>query len=467
MRWPGLGFLFLLGCVAEPGGGDLGPEVFSEPVAHDDDSWVFSSDRIYRIDLEIGESSMEILRSDRRFSYPRNKARAAAVIDGEEVGEVGVRLRGGLGSFQRIDNKPKLEIDFNEFSGERFHGLESISLNNFAEDCTGMREALSYAAYGLLEVPTSRTGFAQLFVNGLDYGLMLVLETQDDRWLKRNFEDGSGNFYDGKYVFAGFFPKLVDFGRGRDHLFDLEEGVDVGFSDIAEISGGATRAVERGQMGDAFRARVHWEELMTFMRVEQFIGNQDGYAAGPNNYRVYFEPGEPLVMAPWDLDYSFLPGEMSAYEKVEDQQVTIDASGWEEPGGILASVCLDDEECRSLWEDLGPIVEERLLDGSLYALGENLAGLVQEGRNNDPRAGCTQEANVEREVILDYLATGDAAVPEEGSKKQEGDVGGCASVTGSPAGTRGALALCLLLAVSRRRSAVRGGREVPNGEAGS
>ncbi len=466
MRWPGLGFLFLLGCVAEPGGGEPGPEVFSEPVAHDDDSWFFSSDRIYRIDLEIGESSMEVLRSDRRFSYPRNKARAAAVIDGEEVGEVGVRLRGGLGSFQRIDNKPKLEIDLNEFSGERFHGLESLSLNNFAEDCTGMREALAYAAYGLLEVPTSRTGFAQLFVNGLDYGLMLVLETQDDRWLKRNFEDGTGNFYDGKYVFAGFFPKMVDFGRDRDHLFDLEEGVDVGFSDITEISEGSTRAEERGKLGDAFRARVHWEELMTLLRVEQFIGNQDGYAAGPNNYRVYFEPGEPLVLTPWDVDASFLLGGIFADTKEDDQQVTIDASRWEEPGGILASVCLEDEVCRSLWEDLGPIVEERLLDGTLYDLGENLAELVQEGRNQDPRASCTQEANAEREVILDYLATGDAAVP--GSLPDSwGDLEKCASVTGSPTGTSGVLALCLLVGVRRRRSEVSGGRAVPSGEAGS
>ena len=85
-------------------------------------------------------------------------------------------------------------------------------------------------------IPTSRTGYAQLFVNGEDYGLYLVVESQDDRWLKRNFEDRSGNLYDGKYVYSGYWPTIVDFGKGLDHWFDLEEGEDVDFEDIGTIS---------------------------------------------------------------------------------------------------------------------------------------------------------------------------------------------------------------------------------------
>ncbi|MDP6933974.1 MAG: CotH kinase family protein, partial [Myxococcota bacterium] len=200
-----LALTLLAACEETPGYG-TGPDTWSEPIEHDGDDWLFSSSRINLVELEIDEDAMEILRAQRLFSYPRDKVRAQAVIDGEVVGDVGVRIRGGLGSFRKIDRKPKLEIDLNEFSGERFHGLESLSLNNQVYDCSGLREPLAYAAYGMAGVPTSRTGFAQLYLNGQDYGLMLVLETQDDRWLKQNFEDGDGNFYDGKYVYGGMFP---------------------------------------------------------------------------------------------------------------------------------------------------------------------------------------------------------------------------------------------------------------------
>ena len=85
----------------------------------------------------IDEDGLEILRAERRFSYPRRKVRADATIDGEWVGDIGVRMRGGIGSFSRFDHKPKLELDLNEYTGERFHGLESLSLNNMISDCSG------------------------------------------------------------------------------------------------------------------------------------------------------------------------------------------------------------------------------------------------------------------------------------------------------------------------------------------
>jgi spore coat protein CotH len=305
---------------------------------------------------------------------------------------VGVRLRGGLGSFSSIDDKPKLELDLNHYSGERFHGLESLSLNNSAEGCLAIQEALAYAAYDLAGVFSSRTGWAQLFVNGADYGLMLVVETQDDRWLRRNFADGSGNFYDGKYVFSGFWPTRVDFGLGRDHWFDLEEGEDVGFADIGEISAGVLRAQETGRIGEAFEARVDWEEIVTLMHVEDWTNNGDGYTSMPNNYRVYFEPGRPMVMSPWDTDDAFL--------------VDLEEEGeWSEPAGNLGRVCLSDPDCSETWDVLGAEVDEVLADGTLYELALVLADLTEVGLAGDPRRECSAaQVESEQEALLEFLA---------------------------------------------------------------
>ena len=385
-----------------------GAQVYSEPTLHIGDSWLFSPTRINRIDIELGEDALEILRSERGFSYPRNTVRASATIDSEFIGDVGVRLRGGLGSFRAFDKKPKLEIDLNEYSGERFVGLESLSLNNMIAECSGMREALAYEAYRVMGVPSSRTGFSQLYVNGQDYGIYLVLETQDDRWLRRNFLDGDGNYYDGKYVYSGYWPTLVDFAVGRDHWFDLEEGIDVGFSDIRQISRAVERADETGEIDEDFARLVDWEEVATLLRVEQWVGDDDGFLT-PNNYRVYFEPGRPMVVVRWDTDGSF---PVSDNEDGEEPAIRFEPDRWEEGGGSsLNRVCLADAECREIWEERKSAVEETLLDGRLLALAEQLHLLVEEGVRGDPRRECEEEDGATAEAILDYLATGEVADP--------------------------------------------------------
>ena len=298
--------LTLLSCLHQDKDHEDGPILYNEPIEHLDDRWIFSTARINRIDLKIEPHEMELLRANRRFSYPRTKVKGLASIDDELIGDIGVRIRGGLGSFQHIDDKPKLELDFNEFSGDRFYGLESLSLNNLL-DCSMIRESVAFAAYRHLNIPASRTGFAQLYINEQDYGLYLVVESQDDRWLRANFSDGSGRFYDGKYVFAGFVPKLVDFGRNRDDWFDLEEGEENNFKEITQISDAVLRSDEINQLDDELWSLVDWVKILTLLRVEQWTGNTDGYNV-PNNYRVYFEPDQPMVMSPWDLDGAFLVG---------------------------------------------------------------------------------------------------------------------------------------------------------------
>ena len=60
-------------------------------------------------------------------------------------------------------------------------------------------------------------------------------------------------------------------------------------------------------MDPQLRRLVDWEQFLTMMQVEQWTGNDDAYGPGPNNYRVYFEPGWPMVMTPWDTDGAFPP----------------------------------------------------------------------------------------------------------------------------------------------------------------
>ena len=401
--------LLLLAC-AEPTVYPAGPEVFDEPLeVHESDDFLFAVDRINRIDLEVDEDAQEILRTQRRMSYPRDEVRVEAWVDGEEVGEIGLRMRGGLGSFTRFDHKPKWELDFNEYSGERFHGLESLSLNNMIEDCSSLRETVSAAAYGLAGAPTSRTGYAQLFVNGQDYGLYTVIETQDDRWLDDTFPSNDGTFYDGKYQYkGGVVPYFVDFGAGRDHWFDQEEGEEGDRAEIAAISA----AVEQGQMGSSLWSLVDWDNLLRVLAVERFLGDDDGVAGFPNNYRVYFQPGLPMRLVRWDLDASLF---------VADGQVALRYDHYTDaPGMSLARLCMDDADCRALFDTIAEDVQIALMNGDLLELAQRAAFRTQRAAEEDPRRGCRPNEVINaREAILAYLETGDFAVRTDEDREEE------------------------------------------------
>jgi MYXO-CTERM domain-containing protein len=423
----------LLGC--EPTAYDDGPDVFSAPVPHDGDAWLFDVGRISRIDVELDDDALEILRAEHLTDYPRSKVRGQVVVDGESVGDVGVRLRGALGSFTSIDEKPKLELDFNEFSGERFHGLESLMLNNMREDCTSVREVAAYAAYAHAGVPTPRTGYAQVFVNGQDYGLYLVLEAEDDRFLKRTFSDRGGRLYDGKYAWGGFMLKTLDFDRGRDDWFDLEEGEPNDWLDIKRVSAEVANARETGVMGPDLWDDVDWERLIRQFVVEDFVGNEDGYLSFTNNYRLYFQPHGSMVMIPWDADATFVLSEQG--QMIEPEL---------EFNGALAEVCDADPDCRARWDQLHVSVTADLLDGTVLAETQAAVDTIGDAVLGDPRRDCNQGDVADQQSILEYLATGDRVAGVERQDDEEG-----CSTGAAPAGRVAALAVLGILALRRRQ----------------
>ena len=59
---------------------------------------------------------------------------------------VGVRLKGGLGSFRPLAGKAAFKVKFNHsVAGQRFLGLKKLTLNNMVQDKSMIHETLAYA----------------------------------------------------------------------------------------------------------------------------------------------------------------------------------------------------------------------------------------------------------------------------------------------------------------------------------
>lgn len=249
------------------------------------DGDVFDPAVLHTIALTLAASDVDILLDDVDTEVP-----ATLVFDGERVDDVGVGVRGGLGSYQRFDRKPKLGLDFNEFvAGGRFHGLKRLHLNNAQNDCSYLHEALAYQVYAQVGVPAARTAFAAVTVNGEDYGLYVLVEPPDDAWVSARFAE-PGNLYDGRYLLQSKrwpFTRL-DFGVGFDDLFPLEVGTNVAHADIRRVSDAALRAEAGGHAYDTLAEALDWGEVLREFAADQWSGQTDGYASFRNNYLVYF-----------------------------------------------------------------------------------------------------------------------------------------------------------------------------------
>lgn len=369
------------------------PEVSQEAVEDQtiDDSWIFTQDRVHTLDITLPQASWDAL-----VAAPRELALADIAYDGVKLEDVGMRLRGKLGSFRTIDGKPKIKLDFNRFEPDRrFYGLEAMSLNSSVVDCSYVKEPLGYALFEAMGVATSRAAYVQVRVNELDYGLYVLIETQDDRLLERHWGADSGNLYDGKYVWwpDGSYT-LLDFGEGHDQLYQLEEGEEVAHADIQAISAAYLEGVAAGDFRARTDALLDWDNLHRVWAVAQFMGHNDGYCLNKNNYRVHFRGSDGrAVMVPWDLDHTFY----------EDHWWS---RSWASPSGNLARACFADPVCAEEQRQAVAELLSVLPSVDLPTLNAELQALTAWSAEYDPKRECGYDRVLsERAHVTNWLTT--------------------------------------------------------------
>lgn len=342
-----------------PGTGDPDPDDDLE-----DADWIFSITQVHEINIELDQQAVSSLYGD-----PYVYVVGAVTFDDELLEEVGIRLKGRVGSFQDLSRKPAFKLDFNHaVPDQHFHSLEKLNLHNMVQDSAGLHERLAYTLWEAAGVPAPRVGYAWVRVNGEPYGLYTVVEAYDDRFLKRAFDDPSGNFYDGDYVYwpNGSYT-LIDFNPATDQYFVLDEGVDVDLADIHGISD-AIIAANGGDFWSEVGAVVDLDHHVRMWAVEAWVGHYDSYTYNSNNFRVYFDPvNGKAKLLPWDPDWAFY----------ETTPVTT-------PYGLISSGCKADTTCHQAFRealiDVCDLADAMGLDDL-----EQIAGLIDPYLWDDPR----------------------------------------------------------------------------------
>jgi hypothetical protein len=251
---------------------------------------LFQDGRVLDFEIFLDAAALQGLADD-----PRTDVAAAFAYGEARFDAVAARIKGGYGSTRAIDQKCAFKLDLNQFDDHRLRGLEALTVNNLVQDPSYVHESLSYELFRAAGVPAPRVGWARLWVNGRLHGLMLNVETVDDRFLDRWFADNDGYLFEGAYG--------ADFVDGYEY-FEVDEGPDEDLSSISAVT--ALVAGTPSEPGlNALEKRVDMDNLITVMAVEAVSLHWDGYTTS-NNYRMYLDPDtQRFTMIPWGTDQTF------------------------------------------------------------------------------------------------------------------------------------------------------------------
>lgn len=123
----------------------------------------------------------------------------SVIIDGENIGNVGIRAKGNT-SLTQVENYGndrysfKLEFDHYE-EGRSYHGLDKLSLNNIIQDNTYMKDYFSYRMMEEAGAVAPLCSYVYIKVNGEDWGLYLAVEGVEESFMQRNYGGDYGELY--------------------------------------------------------------------------------------------------------------------------------------------------------------------------------------------------------------------------------------------------------------------------------
>lgn len=263
---------------------------------------VFDPLMVNNFDLQMSDADFESLKSPNvnwENEGDWRQTQMSFTMSGKSYGPytVGVHLKGAWGSWRDVTQKAAFKIKMDAFVDKQtLFGISKFTLNNMVQDPSYIHETLTYRLYRALGVPSPRTGYANVTLNGIDYGLHLNIETMNKQLLSRWGISSS-------HLYKGAVPHFPDFYAGKESQFAIESGSDTDTSDL-------TKFIEiqamRGPAWWASMAEIADMKQMTLgWAAELYTGHWDGYVMNKNNYFLNFDKSGKTTLLPWGTDQTW------------------------------------------------------------------------------------------------------------------------------------------------------------------
>lgn len=224
---------------------------------------------------------------------------------------VGVRLKGN--SSGSLPVKKSMKIDFNKYvSGQKYHGLKKINLNNGFNDPTMLREKLFFDFCHEQGVLAPRAVFGNLTINNTLIGFYGVVEQVDTDFLDRWVDDTNGNLFKAGDNFGTGGTAAADLAwyglaqssyEPRYELKTNEAAND--WTDLIELVD-AINNTSDAQLQTFLPALMDLQPLLRSLAIDNLFANLDSYINSARNWYLYHNDTTGLWQwIKWDANEAF------------------------------------------------------------------------------------------------------------------------------------------------------------------
>lgn len=275
-----------------------------------DESWkVFDDSIVARVDITVSEAAMAYMyKNVQSDSIHLCSVRFRNRLIDETLDSVGITLRGNT---SRNSQKKSFKLDFNAFiPGRDFYKLDKLNLNGEHNDPSIIRSKLCWDLFNDVGMLHSRASHAEVYINGKYYGLYITVEQVDDKFLKKNFSDATGNLwkclYPADLVYLGEDQNLYKKFNGGIKTYDLKtnEAAD-DYRSLAHLISILNRT-SISLLPDSLEKIIDVSGVIKMFAFNTLVASWDDYRSLNNNYYLYLNPASnKFVMLPYDYDNTF------------------------------------------------------------------------------------------------------------------------------------------------------------------
>ena len=252
---------------------------------------LFSDREVRVIRVTINPGNLDKLRAQAHEFVPATVEENGVIYD-----DVALHLKGSVGSFRPLDDKPGFTLDFSLFRPRgKFHGLRRIHLNNSVEDPAYCNEELGSEAFRSAGIPAPRVTRAVVMLNERRLGLYVLQEGFTEDFLSCYFGKIGGNLYE---------P-----GEGHDVNQRLKRTrIDAPTQSRKLLQSLSDAALEKdlSRRWNRLHTVLDVDRFIRFMALEVMLAHRDGYCLARNNFKLYQDiESRRMVFLPQGMDQLF------------------------------------------------------------------------------------------------------------------------------------------------------------------
>jgi spore coat protein H len=305
-------------------------------------------DRLYNVELNIAPADWTSMNRNAEVNDTMGVYVPAVMkIDGQDLGQVGIRYKGASGTFRGClvgtspmrsvpaqpvgggcTNQLSFKIDFPSYDpAKRWNGLKKINLHSLLHDPAKVREKLVFQLFRAMGVAAPRATHARVTITVGTSSLTLLYgiteHISDGRFTADHWpSDPNGNLYKQRW------PKYTNPSVWQDRLETNRDAMPPVTHDKAIAF--STEVLAAKDSPEATLAALQkWTDLKwlaRFMAVDTVTGNVDGVtkfwcrltmpgvpippfgmnSCSNNNYFWYVTKSDKFLLIPWDVDQTMV-----------------------------------------------------------------------------------------------------------------------------------------------------------------